>query len=454
MSGQPRQLRLSSRLVVAVLLAVSGLALIVGVALIGAHGERLIRHRQEAVARSARDYFVAFAHAEGMAPLARALDRAEVASPHKGFRYAVFSADGRRLGGADLLTADQLPALGARDHRTVDLGEKGAWDVWVQPLSMGGQLVLYQDLDETADFRSTILTGSAAALAAAIAAVVAASLWLNRLLLARAESITATAARIAQGEFSARAAADPRGDVFDRMGVSINAMLDRNEELMTGMRTVTDSLAHDLRSPLTRLSAALSRALEADPDEPGRDEALEAAWREAEGALAVTSAMLDVARAEAGISREAFERVDLRAVAMEMAELFGPILEDAGQTLTVDDGAPVIIEGHDVLLRQALGNLLHNAASHAGAGAAVAVGLDARGDRVRLVVADTGPGIPAESRGRVQERFVRLDEARAGSGSGLGLAIVAACAKLHGGALSLEDNRPGLRAVVELRRKA
>jgi signal transduction histidine kinase len=230
-------------------------------------------------------------------------------------------------------------------------------------------------------------------------------------------------------------------------------MLERIEALLIGMRTVTDSLAHDLRSPLTRTKGALARALQPLASEEERLDAIETAHAEIDRTLATLTAMLDIARAESGLSREMMNPVDVGALAAELADFFAPILEDAGQSLEVQTPIlPLIANAHEGLLRQALGNLLHNASLYAGEGAEVRVAVEEDGAFVRLIVADTGHGVPEDQRGRVQERFVRLDPARSVGGSGLGLAIAAACAKLHGGALRLEDNAPGLRAVLEIAR--
>ena len=447
--------RLRARSITVILMSVAGVALaalVAGVLLIDQVGASILSARQRYAAESARDYFVEFARDEGLTALARALDRREHSQKHESFRYALYSRDGRLLGGVSLLPFERLPLQGEGRLDIRSNGKVAPWQVLVQPISDGGTLVAFEDLSERAAFRRDLALGSAVALVVALGAVLLASFWLNRLIYRRVESIEATASNIARGDLSARAESEPGGDAFDRLGGAINVMLDRNEELLTGLRTVTDSLAHDLRSPLMRMKSALARALEPGLDETSRTEAIGAAWDEADRALSTTSALLDIARAETGLSRDMFQAVDLTHLVADVVELFGPELEDAGQTLQVVSGdGPVSLPGHELLLRQAVGNILFNAARYAGPGAKVTIGAWAEpGGGARLEIADTGPGLAPEDRARVHERFVRVDPARTTPGSGLGLAIAAACAKLHRGALRLEDNAPGLKVVLTL----
>ena len=226
-----------------------------------------------------------------------------------------------------------------------------------------------------------------------------------------------------------------------------------------GAGAIARSLANQLGWSLwdRELCAEIAKRFNTDADtiasREERLDAIEAAHDEVDHTLATLSALLDIARAETGLSREMMRPVDVGALVEEVSEFFAPVIEDAGQTLSFTPPAlPVIARAHEALLRQAIGNLLHNASQYAGAGAEVRLNVAEAGASVSIVVADTGAGVPADQIGRVQERFVRLDPARAGGGSGLGLAIVAACAKLHGGTLRLEDNAPGLRAVLDIQR--
>jgi signal transduction histidine kinase len=369
-----------------------------------------------------------------------------------GFRYALIDNTGRMLAGADVISSLDVPDAGWRTVGDPDTHPHHLWRVLAQPLGGGRTLIVAEDLSARDALRNAILRGSLLALGLTALGAAGGGVGLHALLLHRMRTIAQTAERIADGDLTARAPHQPGGDVFDDLAHAVNAMLTRIEELMVGMRTVTDSLAHDLRSPLTRLQGALARASEAQASEADRLAAIEQAQDQAERVQAMLSALLDIAQAETGLSREMMRRVDIAALALEMGDLFAPAAEDAGQSLAVEaPSTPLVVLTHETLLRQALGNLLHNALIHAGAGAVVQLSVvETEPGRVRLTVTDTGPGVPQTQLGRVLERFVRLEEARTTAGSGLGLALVAACAKLHGGRLFLEDNAPGLRAVLEL----
>ncbi|MEQ9606910.1 MAG: HAMP domain-containing sensor histidine kinase, partial [Kiloniellaceae bacterium] len=243
-------------------------------------------------------------------------------------------------------------------------------------------------------------------------------------------------------------------DEFDRLAVTINAMLARIETLMGGMRLVTDSLAHDLRSPLTRARSAIDMALR----HPGKDEgqgaeqsrdALEQTAAELETILRTFEALISIAQAEAGVDSLKLGNLDLSALTGDLLEVYQPIAEDAGIELNGEISETITVAGHRQLLAQALANLLDNAVKYSPPGGRIDLTLrrdDSGG--AQLTVADSGPGIPAEDRDRVLQRFVRLDDSRGTPGSGLGLSLVAAVAKLHGAQMTLDDNAPGLRVTL------
>ena len=434
----------------AVLVALT--AIIIGLLIVDRLGERAIEQQQTAMAGAARDYFVAFARDEGVKGLADTLNRHARVGGADGFRYALEDQAGRVLAGADVVSSLDAPDAGWRTVAEPDSSPRRLWRVLAQPLGGGYTLIVAENLAARDALRAAVFRGSALAILIAALGAAVAGFGLNAVLLRRTRVIAHTAERIAGGDLSARAPVHPKGDVFDDLGASMNVMLGRIEELMTGMRTVADSIAHDLRSPLTRMKGALVRAADPQAPEAMRLQALDDANAEADTVLATLNALLDIAHAESGLSRENMQRIDVAGLVLGIAELFGPVIEDAGQALVIEaPSIPVLARAHPALLRQAVGNLLHNAVVHAGEGATVVVKVEDTGlGRARICVADDGPGVPAEHLGRVQERFVRLEVSRTTAGSGLGLALVAACAKLHGGRLVLGDNHPGLVAALEL----
>ena len=272
--------------------------------------------------------------------------------------------------------------------------------------------------------------------------------------LRRVETIDATSRKIMSGSLSERVPVTKRNDEFDGLATSLNQMLDRIEQLMQGMKEVTDNVAHDLKTPLTRLRNKAESALRDGQDEAQRREALETTIEESDKLIKTFNALLMIARAEAGTPSGAFSEIDLSAVVADVAELYGPLAEDEGLELVAEVAEGVKLNGNRELLGQALVNLVENALKYyepvEGKTGRITVGLKQAGGRVLVEVADNGPGIPAEDRARVVERFVRLEKSRTMPGSGLGLSLVAAVARLHGGEFRVEDNAPGVRAVVDL----
>jgi signal transduction histidine kinase len=267
-------------------------------------------------------------------------------------------------------------------------------------------------------------------------------------LLARLDAINRTSREIMAGDLSRRVPVGSSGDEFDALAENLNRMLDRTERLMRGMREVTDSVAHDLRTPLNRLRnrlESISRGLDAESNEAA---AIEAAIAETDRLIATFNALLLIAEAEAGVAREAMAPFDLRSIVEGVVELYSPLAEEKGVSLDIAPAGAARIFGNRSLISQALANLLDNAIKYTPPGGQVRILVRETPQGTALAVADTGPGIAPEDRARALERFVRLEASRNSPGTGLGLSLVAAVARLHDAKLSLEDNAPGLRAVL------
>ena len=283
-------------------------------------------------------------------------------------------------------------------------------------------------------------------IAAIIALSVIAGLLMSRSLLRDIERINATAREIMAGDLSRRITVSGRDDEFDQLSANLNAMLERIEQLMEGMKQVSDNIAHDLRGPLTRLRSRLEVALMEARSDADYRAAIELGIEEADQLLQTFRSLLSIARAESGAPSETFEELDLADLVRDAGELFEPLAEQRSLTLEVEIEAVASIWADRHLLFQAVSNLLDNAVKFAPEGSRVGLRLVLDGAAAEIAVSDRGPGIPVEARARVLERFTRLESSRSTPGSGLGLALVSAVAGLHGGRLALEDNDPGLLA--------
>lgn len=275
------------------------------------------------------------------------------------------------------------------------------------------------------------------------------AVFVGRLIDRRISALATTVDAVSAGDLSRRVPADGSTDAFDRLAHGVNAMLARIEMLVGELRTVTDALAHDLRSPVTRMKSVIEAALR-DATDPANRLALGQVAEEADIVLAMLTTALTISRAEAGIGRDLFAPTDVAALLGDAAEIYGPLAEDSGFALSVGAVPEGTFLLHRQLVSQAIGNLVENAMKYAAGGTGIVLSASASPNELRLSVADNGVGIPAERHDEARARFHRLDPARHLPGSGLGLALVEAVARLHGGELELADNRPGLRATMRL----
>ncbi|MGJ7614645.1 MULTISPECIES: sensor histidine kinase [unclassified Variovorax] len=363
--------------------------------------------------------------------------------------YLLTDRAGNKLAG----NLDQLPSAApdAGDgvhRRVVRAGQTVVAYIVLRPLPDGGQLVVGHDLRDQESIESLVASASAAAGIVAVLLLIGGTFVFRQELERSVGAVRRTAARIAAGELQERVAPSGEEDEFALLEHDINAMLDRIQSLMDGVRHVSNTIAHNLRTPLTRVLVRL-RAVEAalQAQDPQR-EAVATAIRELEELAVVFEKLLQIAEVEAGARRQQFAPVALHVIADDVAELYEAVAEMQGIALLREPADIAVALGDRDLLAGAAANLLDNALKYAGTGATVRIGTHTVDGRAQLFVQDDGPGIPAAEYERIGVRFHRLD--RSTPGHGLGLASVQAVVALHGGRLQFADARPGLRACIDL----
>lgn len=370
--------------------------------------------------------------------------------------YLVTTFNGDALAG----NVANLPAIVSSDaelteityQRTGDNAARRRALARVFVLPGGFRLLVGHDIEERETLQNVFKGVLSTSLVWLVVVGVAGGLFMARRVLNRVDAMADSARAIMNGNLAGRLPLNGSGDELDRLAESLNAMLARITDLMAGLRDVSDNIAHDLRTPLTRLRNKAEHALRGETDAHALRAALETVIDEADGMIRIFDALLMIARAEAG-SGAAFERIDAGAIARDVGELYEAAAEDQGLRLRLQAEPGLWVQGSRELVGQALANLIDNALKYGRPAAGdvepeIALAAGRRDGRVELIVADRGPGIAASDRPRVVKRFVRLEEARSRPGSGLGLSLASAVAHLHGGELRLEDNRPGLRVVL------
>jgi signal transduction histidine kinase len=337
--------------------------------------------------------------------------------------------------------------------------------VRVTELSSGFRLLIGRDLEERRRLFGIVAKAAQFSLLVVVVLGLGGGIFVARRVLQRIDAMTGTTQRIMAGDLSGRLPVGRSGDELDRLAGNLNAMLERIEALMMGLKEVSDNIAHDLKTPLTRLRNRAEEALAKSRTEAEYRSALERTIEESDGLIRTFNALLMIARAESGQARGNMDDFDAADVARGIHELYEPLAEDDGMTLRVEAiSAP--LHGNRELISQALANLVENAIKYGkpdgtvqplNVGAASetdrkAILIEAKrvGDRVLLSVTDRGPGIPVADRKHAVERFVRLEASRTQPGSGLGLSLASAVATLHGGDLRLDDANPGLIATLAI----
>jgi signal transduction histidine kinase len=412
--------------------------------LVDAKGQALISDQEQDALSDEMDLISAVYRDEGRDGLMRALARrAAVQGEHQ--IYAL-----REAGGVIAGNLKTWPAKLGDDEAwaSVDDPERGELRVATQTLAPGIVALAGRDDDAQSTFQDTVIYAVWIAIAIVAVTCLFVATAITAFIMTRVRALSATAVRVSAGDFSARAPGADAGGPFGQIAKAQNAMLERIEDLVTGLRTVTDSLAHDLRTPLARTRRRIEQGILSDRPE-AKQASLEDALAETDRTIATFTGLIDIARAEGGLSRDSMAEVDLARLVAQVHDLFEPLADERGVRFAFHT-ADMKISGHKALLMQAVANLVHNAIKFAPDGGKVDLDLRAYGDRAEVIVSDDGPGIAPESRANAVLRFSQLGAGDRSEGVGLGLAIVQACAHLHRGRLTLEDNAPGLRARLTL----
>jgi signal transduction histidine kinase len=431
------------------LLAVA-LALISSLAVAGlvwqqTHDDAIGELRRDTIEQS--DAFVAVYRSGGAAALAQAIANARAGD--ESLVAELVDARGVRLIGTG---PDRLAvAPTAEPFRIEALGTNGDWGtqeagVTIRPLGRNW-LVSGRLLDDWERAQRIIERALLFAILLSLVLGVTGSLVLTRYVTRRLDGIAGAVDAVAAGDLTRRVGAVAGGgDAFDRLALRIDGMLDRIGRLMAELRVVTDSIAHDLRSPIARLRARAEAALAAQQPQQ-REAALAGMVAETDLVMRMLAVLLEISRSEA-ITRDSFQPLAPAELIEEIADLYAPVAEESGLHFGVEVAQVPPVPLHRELLSQALANLIDNAMRHAADGGEILLSLAAGKGELRIAVADRGPGIAPADRDQALSRFGRLDRARSLPGAGLGLALVEAVARLHGGRLELDDHDPGLVATM------
>jgi signal transduction histidine kinase len=363
-----------------------------------------------------------------------------------------------------LMDARGARIIGNLDHWPAGLNQTEAW--YELPVSRkgagsvallrafalpgGDQMLVGRDVRARAQLRRVLQEGLLTAMGIMCVLGLVGAIVIRTLFRRMIQDIAATTRAISRGDLTRRVPKTGDGDEFDELAEIINDMLDRITRLMDGVREVSNSIAHDLRTPITRARTRLEDAAlhASSPDE--LKSAIERATDDLDGVVAVFQALLRIAEIEAGARRAAFATIDLAPVLDDIDDLYHAVAEERGLFLRTSIARPLVMLGDRELIQQAVTNLLENALKFSPPGSLIVFRAVLAGSTIEITIADHGPGISEGDRLRATERFFRAESARSTTGSGLGLALVSAVAQLHNGTLTLSDNHPGLRTLIAL----
>lgn len=319
------------------------------------------------------------------------------------------------------------------------------------PLANGYYLLAGRDIREQTEVQWLIVDALAWSLGFILLLAGGGAIAFRRILMGRVERFNRVSEEIMRGDLSRRVPVAGSDDEFDLLAATQNRMLDRIEQLMEGIRHVSDTIAHDLRSPLARLRGRLEAAARTQGDADTYRAALDRAVSDVDDVIRLFNSLLRISQIEAGARRAAFQTVDAAALVLDVGELYEPVAEERRIAIRVQAPEPCPIQGDSSLLSQAIANLVDNAVKYTPPGGGIDLSANIAEGAVTIMVTDSGPGIPSELREKVVQRFYRLDDSRSTPGHGLGLALADAVARLHGGELTLAERAPPPGLAVHIR---
>ena len=366
--------------------------------------------------------------------------------------YYLLQAPDRQVIAGNMLAIEPKPGLRSLDlpHQKSDHATLGGIRGRGLVLADGGYLFVGASDQQLDELRQVISRTFVLGLSTTIVLALAGGLAMSLSVLRRVEGVSRASRAIMAGDLTQRMALRGTDDEFDHLGGSLNAMLDRIQDLMLGLQQVSSDIAHDLRTPLTRLRQRLELAHRREQTVEGMHVAVDGAIVNVDAILETFGALLRIAQIEAGTRRAGFRSIQLDNILNSLVEAYLPVAEEKAQTLAGDVERSLCLRGDCELLTLLFANLIENAIGHSPTGAHISVEARRCGDGVVVIVADSGPGIPEAFRQKVLQRFYRLEQSRSTPGNGLGLSLVNAIASLHSAVLDLQDNQPGLRCVLHL----
>lgn len=413
-----------------------------------------LRSQMQAEISGQLNAMVSEAETEGLDTIVQDIkERSSQAGSAAGY-FFLSDGTGKKLAGnlAGISMKDGWRESGLSDSSVAALGNRSDEDhqIWGQGvhLSDGSFLLVGQDAFRALSAQEAIINSFALSAGAAFLLATLAGVIVSRRFLGRIDDINNTSLAIIDGRLKERIPVRGTSDEIDRLSMNLNRLFDSNQSLLEILKQVSANIAHDLRTPLTRLRQGLEEASSKSGSLRAYKVAIDAAITESDQLLATFAALLRIAQIDSGSRKAGFKHVDLTSIIGRVADAYGAVAEDQGKKLVTNLTPKIYFVGDGELLLQMFANLTENAIRHTPSGTQISVTIENVASGIIASIADSGPGIPEDQREKVFEHFYRVDAARATAGNGLGLALVSAIAKLHGIQIALLDNGPGLKVMI------